>query len=190
MMTVMLYGDLGAKFGKVHKYAAKSAAECVRAMCATLPGFREYFAPNYYRVLRGGKEVLDEKSARDPQSSRESVRIIPVVTGAKSGLFGIVLGALLIWFSAGLAIPAIGLTASTVASIGWSLVIGGVSQILFGQDAPDNKAQSYEAAENRPSYAFSGAVNTIQQGNPVALCYGKLIVGSQVISAGLSAQEN
>lgn len=186
----MLYGDLGRQFGKVHRYAAKSAAECVRAMCATLPGFREAFAPNYYRVLRAGKELLDLDGARSPQSEKESIRIIPVVTGAKSGgFFGAILGIALIIFAPYLA-PAFGAAfATAAASVGWSLLIGGVSQLLFAPDKPQ-KVGSYEAANNRPSYAFSGAVNTIAQGNPVPICYGRLIVGSQVISAGLTAQEN
>lgn len=189
----MLYGDLGRKFGKVHRYAAKTASECVKAMCVTLPGFREYFAPNYYRVLRAGKEVLDVDGACTPQSNKESIRIIPVVTGAGgNGLFGIILGAVLIFapymapaFFAGMA-PAI---ASGIASIGWSLLIGGVSQLLFAPDKPQS-AGNYEAANNQPNYSFSGAVNTVAQGNPVPICYGRLIVGSQVISAGLTSQEN
>lgn len=187
----MLYGELGAKFGKVHRYAAKSAAECVRALCATIPGFREYFAPNYYRVLRGGKEVLDVERANMPQSQHESIRIIPVVTGAKSGFFGAILGIALIFIAPHLGLAATGMfSAATVASIGWSLAIGGISQMLFSQDVPEAKAASYEPANNRPSYSFSGAVNTVQQGNPVPICYGRLIVGSQVISASLRAQEN
>ena len=46
-----------------------------------------------------------------------------------------------------------------------------------------------ERPENRPSYAFDGPVNTAAQGNPVPVCYGRLIVGSQVVSAGMMAEE-
>lgn len=190
----MLYGDLGRKFGKVHRYAAKTASECVKAMCATLPGFREYFAPNYYRVLRAGKEVLDVESVSTPQSSKESIRIIPVVTGAKSGgFFGIILGAAIIFLTYGMATPLIAGLSMTGASlgmaVGMSLIMGGISQLLFAPDKPKNTG-NYEAANNQPNYSFSGAVNTVAQGNPVPICYGRLIVGSQVISAGLTSQEN
>ena len=47
-----------------------------------------------------------------------------------------------------------------------------------GADRPDNK----------PSYAFDGPLNTTAQGNPVPLAYGKILAGSQVISAGLEAR--
>jgi predicted phage tail protein len=47
------------------------------------------------------------------------------------------------------------------------------------------KPQNIDRPANKPSYAFDGAVNTAAQGNPVPICYGRLIVGSQVVSAGL-----
>ncbi|WP_260627457.1 tail assembly protein [Pseudomonas protegens] len=42
---------------------------------------------------------------------------------------------------------------------------------------------------NRPSYSFNGAVNTSVQGNPVPLLYGRMIVGSAVISAGIYSED-
>ena len=45
-----------------------------------------------------------------------------------------------------------------------------------------------QSPNNLPSYAFDGAVNTTRQGNPVPICYGSMIVGSQVISAGLFSE--
>lgn len=72
-------------------------------------------------------------------------------------------------------------------SIGASLLLGGISQALTS--TPSTSNQTVEAVSNRPSYAFDGAVNTAAQGNPVPVCYGQLIVGSQVISAGLSVEQ-
>jgi len=70
--------------------------------------------------------------------------------------------------------------------MGVSLVIGGVSQLLF---SPQTQTQSAEREENKPSFIFNGAVNTTRQGNCVPICYGRMIVGSQVISAGLSVTQ-
>jgi len=70
--------------------------------------------------------------------------------------------------------------------VGWSLIIGGAAQMLFAPKTPDGPA---DKPDNKASYAFDGAVNTAAQGNPVPVLYGgPLIVGSQVISAGLSAE--
>ena len=73
-------------------------------------------------------------------------------------------------------------TITTIAAgIGWSLVLGGVAQLLFKPP----ELQNSDRTENQPSFAFNGAVNTVAQGNPVPVGYGRLIVGSQVISLGL-----
>lgn len=50
---------------------------------------------------------------------------------------------------------------------------------LKNGDSPDNSA----------SYSFAGPVNTEAQGNPVPVVYGRMIVGSAVISAGIDAED-
>lgn len=69
--------------------------------------------------------------------------------------------------------------------MGMSLALGGVAQLL----APKVKAESKEAVENKPSYIFNGAVNTVAQGNPVPILYGRMRVGSQVVSAGITSND-
>ena len=71
-------------------------------------------------------------------------------------------------------------------TIGASLVLGGISQLLV----PVPKVSGpQERPENKPSYLFNGAVNTTEQGQPIPLLYGELIVGSAVVSAGLTDKE-
>jgi predicted phage tail protein len=198
MMTILLYGFLGKRFGRVHRYAVRTPAEAVRALAATLPGFRQALIDGgHYKVLRGGREALTLEQTGEPQSERESLRIVPVVVGAGS-IGRIIVGAALI-FAAPYATAFLGVTGmasagvatmigSAVSSIGWSLVTSGVSQMLFSP--PTQRAgEAAVAANNAPSYSFNGAVNTAAQGNPVPVCYGRLIVGSQVISAGLAVEQ-
>jgi predicted phage tail protein len=194
MMTILLYGFLGKRFGRVHRYAVRTPAEAVRALAATLPGFRQALIDGgHYKVLRGGREALTLEQTGEPQSERESLRIVPVVVGAGS-IGRIIVGAALI-IAAPYAAPFLGVTGaaatmigSAVSSIGWSLVTSGVSQMLFSP--PTQRAgEAAVAANNAPSYSFNGAVNTAAQGNPVPVCYGRLIVGSQVISAGLAVEQ-
>jgi len=193
MMLVLLYGHLGRRFGRVHRYSARSPAEAVRALCATLPGFRQALVDGgAYRVLRGGREALDAEQIRAPHSARETLRIVPVVAGAGRGLGQVLLGAALIGLS--FVLPTtplftIGPFSPSLASMafltGVQFMFSGVSQALTSTP----KQQSVEAPSNKPSYAFDGAVNTAAQGNPVPVCYGRLIVGSQVISAGLTVEQ-
>jgi predicted phage tail protein len=69
-----------------------------------------------------------------------------------------------------------------IGSIGASLILGGVSQLItptprlsLGTDSPNDP---------RKSYSFSGIQNTSRQGTPVPIVYGETLVGSIVISAG------
>ena len=174
----MLYGKLGAIYGKVHRYDVVSPAQAVKALSVTLKGFKQSFIDGgHYRILLGGKDELNIDEVGNPMSDLETIRIVPVVAGAE-GLGKVVLGAALIYFSGGLAAGlggAFGATAATTATIassisgiGVSLVLGGVSQMLFSpQAAPD----SAERPEHQPSFIFNGAVNTTRQCNPVPFCY-------------------
>jgi len=65
------------------------------------------------------------------------------------------------------------------------MILGGVVQLL----TPIPKGSAANTAANAPSYVFNGAVNTQAQGNPVPLLYGRMIVGSAVISAGIKAED-
>jgi predicted phage tail protein len=197
----MLYGSLGATYGKVHRYDVVSPAQAIKALSVTIKGFKQSLIDGgYYRILVGGKDELDIDQLGNPMSDRETIRIVPVVAGA-SGIGKVILGGALLIFAPqlGVAFGATaatattagvagfaGITASTFASIGVSLVIGGVSQMLF---SPQSQSISAEREENKPSFIFNGAVNTTRQGNCVPICYGRMIVGSQVISAGLSVDQ-
>jgi predicted phage tail protein len=179
MKTILLYGFLGRRFGRVHRYDVKSPAEAVRAMCVTLTGFRRAVEQGgSYRMVIGGKESLDVDGLQSPVSDRETIRLIPAIAGA-GGAVRAIIGAILIVVSFFVPIPGL-------AQLGVALVVGGVSEMLFTRKAPG----TVERPENLPSYTFDGAVNTAAQGNPVPVFYGgPLIIGSQVVSAGLSVEQ-
>jgi len=189
--TVRLYGHLGKRFGRIHQLEVRTPAEAIRALSANFKQFAKVIADGEWRILVGGKaQSLDQ--IQDPLSA--DISIVPAIGGA--GGFGkIVLGAALIaasfylpgatYFSAA---SAFSIDAAAIASgIGTSLLIGGISEVLFAPPKASG-ADVKERPENRPSYVFNGPVNTTGQGNPVPLCYGRLRVGSQVISAGLFSE--
>ena len=207
MKSILLYGFLGQAFGRVHKYDVSTPAEAVKALSVTLKGFKKAFVDGgSYRILIGGKTDLDISETVNPVSDRETIRIVPVIAGASSGGLKIVLGIALLFVAGPLALGFgatgtaagvagattgaagfAGITAGTFSAIGVSLVIGGVSQLLFSP--PSAAGDSQERPENKPSFIFNGAINTTRQGNPVPICYGRMIVGSQVISAGLTVEQ-
>ncbi|MGZ8262066.1 MAG: tail assembly protein [Methylotenera sp.] len=192
MVTVLLYGHLAKQYGKRHQFEIATPAEAIRALCANYKTFKQAIIQDgqaAYRVLAGKENRSDEQGVNLPVGSTGVVKIVPVVAGS-SGLGKIILGAVLIVASIYMPYASWGLTqaglfaTSVVSSVGFSLVLGGISQMLFSAHAP--KSSSNEKADNKPGYAFSGAVNTVGQGNPVPYFFGgPLRVGSQVISAGL-----
>lgn len=192
MKTIILYGTLATKFGKEFQFDVKDVAEAVRALCANLKGFRQhlerYSKPGYF--VRVGKESLGVEELGYPVSDREVIRIMPAISGA-GGKFGkIIFGALLITASflmpgANTVLYGSTTVGSIMFSVGTSLVLGGIAQLLY--TAP--KLNNGEKVDNKPSYAFSGPVNTTRQGNCVPVLYGELVVGSQVISSGLYAED-
>ncbi|SAK63642.1 bacteriophage lambda tail assembly protein I [Caballeronia pedi] len=181
MLTVRLYGDLGARFGRRYLLDVRSPAEAVHALCVQLPGLRRYFiehATQQFRVR--GVQDYDEQDMHYPQSTG-TLKLVPMIEGA--GAWGKVLG--------GAALAVIGAVAmaygqpwgAKVIALGAALAMGGVAQMM----APRNAGTATpEKADNQPSLAFDGAVNTMGQGGPVPLGYGHLIVGSQIISVGFS----
>ncbi len=188
MKEIRLYGELAEKFGKTHRFAVKSAAEALRALKANCRGFEAYMAGAHlrgtgFRVFVGTSRINEYEEIHHPAGKAKLIRLVPVVIGSKSGLFGILLGALLI----GAALVAAPFTAGTslsfipqaVGMLGVSMVIGGVSQLL--SSPPPGRDESLD----RRSHLFNGPINTSLQGRAVPVIYGRMIVGSAVISAGI-----
>jgi predicted phage tail protein len=185
--TVRLSGKLGAQFGRVHRLAVASTAEAVRALSVMIPGFERELMTSRdrgvaYACFLGKKNIgLDQLHL---SGGTEDIRISPRIAGAKSGGFlQIVLGVALI--AAAVFIPGVGTFASTMISMGASMAIGGVLQMLVPQQSTSAAAD----VDNGASYNFNGPVNTTAQGNPVPVLYGRMVVGSAVISAGILAQD-
>lgn len=193
MRKIILYGELRKKFGKEYNLNVSNGAAAVAALRKLVKGFESYMLehsePGF--LVKIGKEYQDEESLRNPSAPTEVIRIMPYITGSK-GAFKIILGAALIALalnptSIGLGVGnLVAFGPESVLNFGISLVLSGVSEILFQPPKPPNPK---EREKEKPSYAFDGPVNTVQQGNPVPVLYGKLLVGSQVISAVIIAKD-
>lgn len=190
MKTIILLGELGKRFGRKHRLDVGSAAEAVRALCANFKEFRQFVASSAernvaYRVVNV-RQDLSEEELHHPVG--HTIVFAPVVMGASFlKKFGMaILGAVLIaasFFLPPLALWGTATLASVTFTIGVSMVLGGVAQLL----APT--PETPKAEENTTSYIFNGAVNTTAQGATIPVGYGRLIVGSAVISAGISVED-
>lgn len=195
---IILSGELAKKYGRTHYLAVNSPAEAIRALCANHGTFYSFLASSEQRNV-GYQVIIDdddigENTDRLPLPFSRDMHIVPVIGGGKSGFLGIVLGVALIaasfFLPAAPLIAGLGAASPSFASIafgvGASLFLGGVSGLL----APQPKATAGQAeVRNLPSYTFNGPVNTTAQGQPVPVGYGRMIVGSAVISAGITADD-
>lgn len=222
MKRVILRGELGKLFGRVHSFDLNTPAEAIRALCANFEGFQQELCAAGERgigyMVQIGKDAMESLDDIDnPTGRMEAISITPVLQGAGGGAGKIFAGIGLI--AAAIVLgpigAAIGLTggatfsagvATAIGFIGASLALSGTAQLLsptisdnpgtFGATSPTRQRardsftpENNEIADNRASYIFNGAVNLTAQGNPVPLLYGRMRVGSVVVSAGLSTED-
>lgn len=193
LTTIRLYGALGARFGRVHKLAVQTSAEAVKALCINFDGLEQYLYNARkngmtFAVFRGKRNIgLDDYKNL---GGSNDIRIAPIMEGAKkAGMFQTILGAVMVVAGivvTGMTFGSAGVIGAGMVSAGIGMMAGGVYQMLspqpkglHGRDDPDNK----------PSYAFGGAVNTIAMGNPVPVLYGEREIGGAIISAGIVAED-
>lgn len=187
LSKVRVYGRI-AKFLKRRVFEAEisSAAEAVRFLLANFPHLEPELAQGHYRISVGTYDLSEDELAHPV--GRQEVKIIPVVAGAGATgriIAGVALVALASFVSFGtltIGASVIGLN-SVVFGIGASLVLGGVAQLLTPVPTLPTGADSNQ--DPRKSYSFSGIQQTSRAGVPVPICYGEVLTGSVVISAGI-----
>lgn len=187
LRTIRLYGVLGARFGRVHRLAVNSTSEAMRALGVILPGFRAFMARSREQGLTFAVFVGKQNIARDELEypvGQDEIRVAPVLLGSKrGGLFQTILGAALV--VVGVVASAYGQAwGAQLIGLGASMALGGVVQML----SPQTSGLA-GTVDNGTSYYFNGPVNSAAQGEPVPIVYGRMVVGSKVISSGIYAED-
>lgn len=190
MKTIKLYGHLGKIFGKIHRLDVSDSLDAIRALSANYPKFQHEFAKlkRKYMVAVNNNLVSTKDELLLPA---HEISFIPVVSGSGNGIAHIIEGAALIVAAiyAPTILAEVGITLSTtaatvigtsLASFGVAMVLGGISQLLTKNQDPQQDSRNY---------GFSGPVNNTGVGNPVPVLYGRMIIGSQVISASMQSAD-
>lgn len=201
LKTMILGGSLAKKFGKTHQYHVADLREMLRAMCATVPGFKKYVSNSHLNGVRfaffSGKDNIGVQEF-DMSRGAEEYRMTPVIEGRKSGgILQVVIGAVALvaaYFTAGAALTAFGLSAAAASGVttaltglGLSMALGGVVSLLKPQ--PKYNVGASSSADNKPNYAFGAPVNTVAMGYPVPVLYGSREIGGAIISAGIFSSD-
>jgi len=216
MKVVKVYGQLREFLGQGRfEFVADTPQQALKALFANFPGLQKWILDREkegmaYRVTVGQDVVHDDDVTGLflPWSEREVFRIAPVLTGSGRGnpigqIFtgialvtaAIVLGPVSGGFlglgmglsGAGMGIIG-GVAATAIGAVGASLILGGVSQLISPMPQISPFSRGKEAAKLE-SFSFSGVVNTSKQGLPVPIAYGRLFVGSAVLSSGLDTDD-
>jgi predicted phage tail protein len=184
MTIVKLSGSLAKAFWRQKSYLLESGTtnEVMSALKHTVEGFESEIT----RLSRLGVRFAIFRNRQNVGTDEfgltgtAEVRIVPIISGSKrGGLFQTI---------AGVALMVASIWLGPVAfSIGLSLTIGGVSQLLTPV-AKTATQQEQATTENKPSYLFNGAFNSTQQGLPVPIVYGQMLVGSSVVGVGTWAE--
>ena len=202
LVEIKLHGVLAEQVGReVWNLAVSSVGEAVRALESQSKKLYKNLIKNdkkniKYRVLINEKDFLfdEEKdiNTKEGLNSSELVReyqnlksidIVPVVEGADAkDIFAIIAGIVLIVLGV--------FTFGATTQMGMMLIAGGLGLMAAGIAnllTPMPEFGDFREIEGggRASYIFSGPENTVREGGPVFIGYGRLLVGSQVVQSSI-----
>ena len=195
LRKLKLYGELAEFVGhKEFEIQVDSLAKAVSFLVNNFPQIEKYMNPQYYQV-KVGNYAVDKDEIHHP-IVQEDIHIVPVISGAgRGGLGKVLLGAALI-AGAFMLGPAGFMTAEKLTTgvilaksavyLGASLVLSGVSEMLF----PMPKPKEFKSEQDpQLSFSFSCTQNTSRAGTPVPIVYGEIVTGSVVISGAVDTQQ-
>lgn len=189
MKTLFLHGFLKEKYGAEFSLEVETPAEAVRALCVQLKGFADDIRAGSWHFIRGRldkKAEMDEEKLLLGLGAEQELHLLPALQGAGDGLVQVIVGIALI--AVAVFVPGIGTAfAAAMIGAGAGLAVGGI--VSMTMKLPGGDPLSQESAADRPSFLFNGPTNTSSQGVAVPRGYGRLKVGSIVVSAGLYAEE-
>lgn len=191
---VYLDGELGEKYGRELTIVADSFADVFRCLEANYPDVRQYLMDCHEKDIGFLCEIAEKPLTTEEELllsyPEGSMYISPQPMGAKSG-FGKILAAIAIvvityaivmsggtfatFGEAFMAMGSMGQFATiTALSFATNLAMAGIQQIMAPDPATD--------AQQDESYLFQGSGQTIIEGDPVPILYGKLRVPGRPIS--------
>lgn len=180
MVNVRFYGSL-KQFGTEFRLDCRTPAEVVQALTSQIPKLRQFIQQGLFTV-RVGREYLDnrylEQGLNQHLKDDSTVHFTPVLKGSKkAGLFQAIVGAAMVVVGA--------FTGAALIAGGIGLMAGGVAQMLTKMPS----MSTGKDAERKQSTSFSNLSNMAAQGRPMPLSYGRIRVGSLIISQGVETMD-
>lgn len=188
-VTVVFHGSL-KKHGKFEVFA-DTAREALQLIVAQLPDVKASFVDRFFEMRVASKKISKQALpfyATKHLKDGDRIDLYPKLEGAK-GALSFIAGAALITFALsnpfGWAALAVGSTTvgAVAFGVGVAFMVSGAAGLLVKQP----KMTTGSTQENARNYGFNNLANSTTQGASIPLCYGKITIGAQVISQGISS---
>lgn len=210
--TIVLHGSLAEQFQEHVIFDFKTASEAVRALCGLFENFRNALLDGEYQILwsPNGVDISLGLGTLALEHEFGDLHIVPVISGSGGGRnltasIELIAGAALLatafvlapeaglltaagggLFGADLSATAVSLgglmavTYGNLATLGFGMVLLGAGQLLAPKPADSTNAALDSSA------LFSSPGNISTQGIAVPAIFGRFLVGSIVVSQGIS----
>ena len=166
MTKINIYGALADKYGSSFLMEIGSAKDVFDAIDANREGFKkdifDLHSEGFDYVILVNKKKIETINDILAEINPEVIDLVPLLQG--DGADPISGTALLIY-----------------AII--TTIVSTAAAILLAPDPPKPPEITQTASALENSFTFANTVNRSAQGTPVPVCYGELIVGSEVIQA-------
>lgn len=163
---ITLHGKLAKKFGKSFEFHnIHNLKNAVSAINSINPEFKSYLIKqsqegiNYQIII--DKEIVQNVNNFTNIKPESNIQFVPCILGAD---------------------PVTIITALIV-----NLIIAGINYLMFPSEALDDKR--IEASIKGESYMFSSPENLARQGQALPLGYGRLRIGSQIVSSSVTNRD-
>jgi len=194
MTTINLHGILAKEFGEVFLLKIRKPKDAIMAINMNRSNFIKRVMDLskeglHYAIIVDGKDVKEFLELEIRKAPRV-IDIVPMICG--SGVVVAVVGAIALYASTTAAvIGTIGaFGAGLLGALGAMALSIGIQMMLAPNAEKAGKAPSIEVGGVKESFIFSSKANVADQGSPVPVGYGRLRIGSNVISASIKSHPN
>jgi len=189
LKKIKVYGTLRKFLGHAEfEVDLNTPREAISFLVCNFKGIEKHMAEQFYTIQVGARVITEDLLNFQ---SQDDIKIIPVVHG---NLFQILLGAGALFAKSAIPAKILGSTlistvvTSTLATVGTSMVIDGVTSMLTPQQNTSSAVSGQDSLDPSAlasNYSFTGLTNISNAGVPVNLVYGEILVGSIVVSNGV-----
>ena len=189
LKKIKVYGTLRKFLGHAEfEVDLNTPREAISFLVCNFKGIEKHMADQFYTIQVGARVITEDLLNF---RSQDDIKIIPVVHG---NFLQILLGAGALFAKSAIPAKILGSTllstvvTSTLATIGTSMVIDGVTAMLTPQERTNSAVSGQDSLDPSAlasNYSFTGLTNISNAGVPVNLVYGEILVGSIVVSNGV-----